>query len=412
MECKFAYKAYGAKIFKHQTYTIAKMSDKKLLIVGIDPGMTLGYAILDIEGNLIRLKSSKQLDLNLIISETVNIGKAVLVGTDKAKVPGFVESFAIKLGAKIVSPPEDLKVDEKRKMVSSFNFADEHQGDALASALFAYRAAKALLDRIDAYAKENRKDGIKDNIKELVLTKKISIKSAVNVIEKKDEEAKIIERVVSEKRINESDFLRLYDKLKKYEAEIRLVKGYNNSLKNKIEGLERQIKLMEIKKEGKRLADFREKRIRFLEGLIKLKEKEIEELKSLAKKSNGIISNIGNFYILKKLDTLGMNEFNFKNRILNIQKNDILIVDNPNIASKAVIDLLKNKIFVVVYKKPISNKVESGLPFVFINAKNLKIDENRYFGFIEKRHFEIEKSKVNWVRKIVEDYEKEKGQLA
>lgn len=37
----------------------------ELLIVGIDPGTTVGYAILDIEGNLLILNSSKH--LNLII---------------------------------------------------------------------------------------------------------------------------------------------------------------------------------------------------------------------------------------------------------------------------------------------------------------------------------------------------------
>jgi predicted RNase H-like nuclease (RuvC/YqgF family) len=147
----FAYKAYG-KLFKFRNYTIKQMEERKLLIVGIDPGTTTAYAVLGIEGNLIHLDSSKQLDLKLLISETISHGKAVLVGTDKAKVPNLVESFATKLGARIVSPQEDLKVDEKREMVSNFNFGDEHQGDALASALFAYKETKALLDKINFFA--------------------------------------------------------------------------------------------------------------------------------------------------------------------------------------------------------------------------------------------------------------------
>src|SRR3989338_7900791 len=110
------------------------MNEKKLLIVGIDPGITTAYAVLDIESNLIELKSSKQLDLKILISEVMKIGKVVLVGTDKVKVPSLVESFATKLGARIVNPDEDLKVDEKRKMTQNFSFDDEHQGDALASA--------------------------------------------------------------------------------------------------------------------------------------------------------------------------------------------------------------------------------------------------------------------------------------
>ena len=47
------------------------MDDKRLLIVGIDPGITTAYAVLDIEGSLIHLKSSKQLDLNHLISEII-----------------------------------------------------------------------------------------------------------------------------------------------------------------------------------------------------------------------------------------------------------------------------------------------------------------------------------------------------
>ena len=65
----------------------------------------------------------------------------------------------------------------------------------------------------------------------------------------------------------------------------------------------------------------------------------------------------------------------------------------------------------IVYKKPINKRIED-LPFIFINTKNLKIEENKYFGFIEKRAFEKEKDKIDWVKKIVDDYKREKEQLA
>ena len=387
------------------------MEIKKLLIVGVDPGTTTGYAVLDIEGNLLHLNSSKQLDLKLLISEIINFGKVILVGTDKEKVPSLVSAFSTKLGARIISPQEDLKVEEKRRITSNFNFNDEHQGDALASALYAFKETKALLDKIDFFVKENKKHSIKDRIKELVITKRTSIKSAVSIIEKKDEEAQIIEKVVVERKLNENDFLVLYDKLKKYKTEVKLIKRYNNNLKTTISKLEKQIEIITTKNNIKKTFDFKESRIRFLENLLKSREKNIEELKLLMKKYNNILSNISNFYILKKLDTLGINEFNFKNRIINIQRNDILLVDNPNIASYNVIDLLKNKVFVIVYKKPVTKKNEYNLPFLFISANNLKIDEDKYFGFVEKGHFEMEKNKINWIKKIVEDYKREKEQL-
>ena len=366
------------------------MKNKILLIVGIDPGITTGYAVLDIEGNLIHLNSSKQLDLNLLISETINFGKVILVGTDKEKVPGLVESYTTKLGARIVSPQEDLKVDEKRRMISLFTFADEHQGDALASAIFAYREMKALLDKIDFFAKNNEKLHLKDKIKELVITKKISIKSAVAIIEKSDEESRIIEKVISEKKLSEKDFLKLYDKLKKYEAEIKLIKKYNNNLNNMLVNLgKNKIKVKESKINNKMLVDFREQRLKFLDNMLKSKENYIEKLKSLIKRFNSMLSNINNFYILKKIDTLGLNEFNIKNKTLDIKRNDILLVDDPNIISDVVIKFLENKVFVIVHKKPLSRKIENNTPFIFVSCKNLRLDEDKYFGFVEKKQFEM-----------------------
>ncbi len=387
------------------------MNEKKLLIVGIDPGITTAYAIIGIDSNLMHLHSSKQLDLNSIISETIKFGKIVLVGTDKSKTPNLVEAFATKVGAKIVNPPEDLKVDEKRNMTKNFDFDDEHQCDALASALFAFKSYKPLLDKIDFFAKENKKQEIKDRIKEIVITKKISIRNAVSLIEKKDEEDKIVEKAVIEKKFTENDFLKIYNKLKAYESEIKLLKRYNSNLNKKINDFQKAIvKKTEIKIVDK--PDFKEKRIRFLENIVNSREKDIEFLKSLIKKFNEVVSNINNYYVLKKLDTLGIKEFNFKNKILEIKRNDMLLVGDANIFSNEVIDLLTDKVFVIVCKNPISRKTENNLPFVFLNAKDLKIIEDKYFGFIEKKHLEAEKNKLDWVKKVINDYKIEKNLIS
>lgn len=387
------------------------MGDRKLLIVGIDPGITTAYAVLDIEGKLLKSNSSKQFGLNQIISETTELGKVVLVGTDKSKIPNLVYLFAAKLGARAAVPGEDLKVDEKRKMASGFKAEDIHQADALAAALFAFKSTKPLLDKIDLYSKKCKKEGIKDRIKELVITKKISIKSAVGMIEYKNEEDKIIEKIIVEKKLNEDDFLKLYNKLKGYEAEMRLIKLHNNNLSNRIKNLEKN-KNNEIKAgKSDKIHDFRERRIISLENSARSKNREIENVKCVIRKLNDKISNINNFYVLKKLDTLGLQEFNYKNKVLNIKKNDIVLVDDPNIVSNEVVELLKDKVFIIVHNKPLSQKIENSLPFVFINSKNLKIEEDRYFGFVDKKQFEAEKGKANWMSKIISDYKLEKRSL-
>jgi len=269
------------------------MNDKQLLIVGIDPGITTALAVLDVNGNLVYLESSKHLELSMLISKTLKLGKVVLVGTDKYKVPKLIGAFATKLGARIVSPEEDLQVDEKKIMMSYFTYGDEHQRDALACALFAYKSLRALLAKIDYFIKANNKQDIKDKIIELVVTKKISIKSAVDLIEKKNEINKITEKTIVEKLID-ADSLRLRNKLKKYEREIKLLKNYNNKLKNKIINIE-STRAHEPKEESRKTIDFRENRIKFLENLLKQKGKNIEDFQGLIKKFNNIISNINNY---------------------------------------------------------------------------------------------------------------------
>ncbi|MEK6891896.1 MAG: hypothetical protein AABX25_01800, partial [Nanoarchaeota archaeon] len=147
------------------------------------------------------------------------------------------------------------------------------------------------------------------------------------------------------------------------------------------------------------------------ENSVKSKNREIENIKFIIKKLNDKISNISNFYVLKKLDNLGLKEFSYKNRILNIKKSDIILVDDPNIVSGEVVELLRDEIFIIAYKQPISPKIEDSLPFVFINSKNLKIEEDKYFGFVDKKHFETEKGKANWMGKIISDYKFEKRSL-
>ena len=145
--------------------------------------------------------------------------------------------------------------------------------------------------------------------------------------------------------------------------------------------------------------------------MLKSKEKHVENLISLIMRFNKRMSRINHFLVLKKMDNLGLNEFNFKNKLIDIQRNDILLVHDPNIISQRVIKLLENNVFIIVHKKPITKNIQSELPFVFVSADKLSIDEDKYFGFVDKNQFEIEKNKLDWVNKVIHDYQREKEQL-
>lgn len=155
------------------------MQGKQLLIVGIDPGVTVGYAMLDTSGTLVSIGSKKELGLDNLVKETSNYGRAILVGSDRVKVPKLVQEFAAKFGAKIVLPDKNLSARQKGRLAKDYagsaGSRNEHEVDALASAVFAFKRMRKLLDRIVRFAKNDNAD----KVTETVIKKKIAIKKAM-----------------------------------------------------------------------------------------------------------------------------------------------------------------------------------------------------------------------------------------
>ena len=121
------------------------------IIVGFDPGLTVGIAILDLKGNLISLASFKEIRRSEIISHIINYGKTILVATDVYPAPKTVRKLATTLNSKIWSPYRSMSVDSKIDIVDSYLQDNEkerniyelpqnaHERDALAAAVKTYR---------------------------------------------------------------------------------------------------------------------------------------------------------------------------------------------------------------------------------------------------------------------------------
>jgi predicted RNase H-like nuclease (RuvC/YqgF family) len=156
----------------------------KLIIVGIDPGITKGYAVLDINGNILEVKSSKKFTRDIISKEIFKFGKPILIGTDVNKIPSFVGKIASVFGARIFKPKINLQSHHKLKLVKKFlkdkdiEIKSKHENDALISAILAYKSIKQLLNKI-----ENKYPNLNvEEIKNLVLKENINIKEAINLV--------------------------------------------------------------------------------------------------------------------------------------------------------------------------------------------------------------------------------------
>ncbi|HJJ36610.1 MAG TPA: DUF460 domain-containing protein, partial [Methanocorpusculum sp.] len=110
------------------------------VIVGVDPGTTVGVAILALDGRLLHLESVRAQSPAELISVISSIGIPVLVATDKAEMPAGVEKIRRVFGAVAWTPKKDILVKEKYAVGGGYSFADDHQRDSLAAALMAYRS--------------------------------------------------------------------------------------------------------------------------------------------------------------------------------------------------------------------------------------------------------------------------------
>lgn len=161
---------------------------EKLLIVGIDPGTTKAYAILDLNGKLIKVKSSKKYTLSKLTKELLKYGKPIIVGTDMTKVPKFIDKLAKNFNAKINCPITTLRIGYKRTIVKrffrykKFKFGNKHERDALAAAIIAYKKVRKLIDRIDNFLAKINKEELSNEIKKIVLTENLAVRKAIGKI--------------------------------------------------------------------------------------------------------------------------------------------------------------------------------------------------------------------------------------
>ncbi len=388
---------------------------KKLLVMGIDPGTTAGYAFLDITGNLVEVNSRKELPLSELIEISIGFGRVIVVGTDKKNVPGFVDEFATKIGAKVVSPEQDLLISEKKEMVN-FEVRNHHEFDALASAKLAYNNINGLLGKISVFAKRNNKTAIEKGIIELVIKKGISIRGAVDLIEKSEHaEEAIMRKVFEKKQASEKDFVVLYNQFKKLEQENRLLQKHSRNQQRDIDRLRRshqqlaeKSKFLVWEEKAEKIREFRQAKLDFLSSQLRKTKDVADNYKAHAEKLAELINSLDHKMVVKFLEDLNWDNFQESNKILKIKKGDAIYVENTSVVSKKTIEYLAIRVKFVFYKKPLSKMLEKE-KFIFIDSSNLKFERYNWFLAIGRSEFEKETKSREVMKQILMEYRRERN---
>ncbi len=382
--------------------------EKQLLIVGIDPGTTIGYSILNIDGSLIKVDSSKQLNLSLLINEIMKHGKVVIVASDVSPPSNFVSLFASKFGAKLIHPREDMKVKEKKELTQNYEFKNRHERDSLASALFAHKESFSLLNKLNNFITKNNKQEIANELKEIVIKKGLSIRESLNIIENKSfiETKKYQPRVDIKQELN--------SRLLNLEKENISLKNKNNDLLRKINyllkeknNLSKKINNKNWDRKIENLFYFKDQRIQNLSKEVQLQKQQINLLNNKISLMNGFILSLSNKVLVKKLNNLGSKEFYEKNKLLRIKHGDILLIENTSIISDNVINEIKDLVTYIIYKNNHNKLLEDN--FYLINNSKLKLLEIEDFALAEKDEFEKIIKNKDVLNRILKQYKNERN---
>ncbi len=378
---------------------------KPIVIVGIDPGTTIGYAILNIEGLVVKTGSARGASLHTIIEEITYYRKPVLVGTDKAKCPELVYQFAAKTGSKVVSPYADLLVAEKRVLAAGFETGNDHEADALASALFAHKKYSALFYKINSYLRNEGKENISDEVKRLViLSDGLSIADAIRIVEKREEPPTVAYRQEAPDDFTptKEDFLRLRERLRKIESEYKTLRESNEIVSGELEKAEKEEEAADrgglaSNKKINRVLRLREKRIKSLD---KKNQALIEKIGLLKR----FLAVVGEKLLLKRLNDLTYDELLRRDKIIGISEGDVLLVDNPNKYNQKTLDYLKGKVGIIICKNKVNKDLKNNKDFVFLDASKLRIEEEEDFALADREDVEKVKRESNTIVELFLKY--------
>jgi len=145
---------------------------------------------MNLDGELILLKSSKGFSKAKISRFILEHGEPVIIASDKHPAPKLLEKVASSFSARLIYPEENTSRMDKAKIAKEFeeNYTDDfplwenqHEKDALVAVLLAWKRISRLMNRVDARLKKFRRkedfEKMKNFVKSGVILRRKNIRS-------------------------------------------------------------------------------------------------------------------------------------------------------------------------------------------------------------------------------------------
>ncbi|MCX6776951.1 MAG: DUF460 domain-containing protein [Candidatus Micrarchaeota archaeon] len=208
----------------------------KQLIIGIDPGTTIGYAIFDFEKKTFSVGSKREMSKEELVDIISKEGKPSLLACDVNHAPELLLKLASYFNSRVFIPDKDMSEREKNQLVEGMKFSNEHEKDAAAAAMKAFRFYENKLRQVDRILKEKGLSDKAAEIKHLVLNS-TSLSNALLMVD--------IEREIEMPKVKGREETRI--DLDKKNKQLKELLNSNVELRKAVDRLENENQLLRDK---------------------------------------------------------------------------------------------------------------------------------------------------------------------
>lgn len=386
---------------------------KPLAIIGLDPGLTTAYTIIDLEGNILSSYSARELALSEVISHLISRCQPLLLATDKSKAPAFVEECGRKLGLRVVTPDHDLLKVEKRTLAEEAGFThspfDDHQYDALAAALACSKKYRPRLEKIQRFLQAHPLPDRQEEFIRMAVTTDLHFSLVYDLLtEETSENILFKQAIVDHSAVPFTNLSPLYRKLSSLQEKNRQLEQTISWFQQELAVLRKENTLLGKKthltqQRIETLFGFKEDRLKFQAGELQKYREMMAAIKAEMNQLYRFIATVPRYQLVKRLPTLSRKDFFEWNRVVDIRDNEVIYVDHPMIYSERILPLLSGRGIIILSSQPLPVPLQGKFPSALVEEQDF-IVHNKYFALIDAKLIEEKKEQWNMVEKVVSEY--------
>jgi predicted RNase H-like nuclease (RuvC/YqgF family) len=412
------------------------LSGKDYIIIGFDPGMTTGIAAIDLSGHLVDLISRRAMSSSDVIEWISSRGNPLIVASDVFPAPVAVEKVKRAFNAILFTPGMDMPANEKISSAKEFGFKNDHERDAIAAALAAFRKYKNKFLYVE---KKVPYDIDPDEVKALVV-KGYAVERAVAGLTVKPE-IKNEDLTETEDKDVFPNLAALRRRNQLLMEQVRTLREYINEIK-----IELAARDAEMRKAYDNLEMLKDRTSREIKRHheIKIRDKEIERLRAILRSERKFtkklkkdlaclkdverVEDLKGFKRLMVLETFSKDVIMKTTETMNIGQVDIVMLEDASGGGSNTADLLVERgIEVIITDSEMAPNIrdylyDKGIP-VF-SSHEVPIRQEKGVAFVKPEDVEIAmakwrermkvrqaESRAEWLEGLIKEYRVERRRV-